>query len=259
MLDIDFPDREYELGGLIDVSIIVTPDRDATIRSARVDLVCNQTYTHHSEWEGSAPVTVARARYGASTSPALDFAGGMKVDQRTESYVHSTVTTLKDALFRADVTETRRVDLRSRPDAAKALANRGGRSRAQRRGRLEVCLDAVRLAGRSPWPRPKSRARRQGQAAPAPCRNIQRQAEHVQTQAPHRPGLIAGASSSHNLGVLSVWERWAQLTTVSFPRSPSFRHLSRNPVPGGCTQTGWLWASRPPLSALIWRHHSELV
>ena len=35
--------------------------------------------------------------------------------------------------------------------------------------------------------------------------------------------------------------------------------LSRNPVPGGCTQTGWLWASRAPLSALIWRHHSELV
>ena len=35
--------------------------------------------------------------------------------------------------------------------------------------------------------------------------------------------------------------------------------LSRNPVPGGCTQTGWLWASRVPLSAHIWRHHSELV
>ena len=57
MLDIDFPDREYELGGRIDVSIIVTPDRDATIRSAQVDLVCNQTYTHHSEWEGSTPQT----------------------------------------------------------------------------------------------------------------------------------------------------------------------------------------------------------
>ena len=112
MLDVDFPDREYEPGGLIDVSIIVTPDRDATIRSARVDLLCNQTYTHHSEWEGSAPVTVARVRTGAETSAMLDFAGGMKVDQRTESYVHSTVTTLKDTLFRADVTETRRVDLR---------------------------------------------------------------------------------------------------------------------------------------------------
>ena len=55
MLDIEFPDREYELGGRIDVSIIVTPDRDATIRSAQVDLVCNQTYTHHLEREGSAP------------------------------------------------------------------------------------------------------------------------------------------------------------------------------------------------------------
>ena len=62
MMDIDFPDREYELGSLIDVSIIVTPDRDATIRSAQVDLVCNQTYTHHSEWEGSNVSAIRHAR-----------------------------------------------------------------------------------------------------------------------------------------------------------------------------------------------------
>ena len=111
MLDVDFPDREYELGGRMDVSIILTPDRDTTIRSARVDLVCNQTYTHHSAWEGAKPPRVSgRGTYAVA---------GREVDQRTESYVHSTVTTLRDASFRADVTETRRVDLRIDPTPPK--------------------------------------------------------------------------------------------------------------------------------------------
>ena len=61
MLDIDFPDREYELGGRMDVRIILAPDRDVSIRNARVDLVCNQTYTHHSAWEGrTVPTMVGR-------------------------------------------------------------------------------------------------------------------------------------------------------------------------------------------------------
>lgn len=111
MLDIDFADREYELGGSIDVSIIVTPDRDTTIRSAQVDLVCNQTYTHHSSWEGATPPRVS----GRGTYPVA----GREVDQRTESYVHSTVTTLKDTLLRAGVTETRRVDLGINPSPPK--------------------------------------------------------------------------------------------------------------------------------------------
>ncbi len=111
MLDVDFPDRKYELGGRIDLSIIVTPDRDTTIRSARVDLVCNQTYTHHSSWEGATPPRVSgRGTYAVA---------GREVDQRTEPYVHSTVTTLKDTVFRADVTETRRVDLRIDPTPPK--------------------------------------------------------------------------------------------------------------------------------------------
>ena len=149
MLDVDFPDREYELGGRIDVSIIVTPDRDATIRSAQVDLVCNQTYTHYSEWEGSTPPNVMRARYGGSTNPTMDFAGGTKVEQRTESYVHSTVTTLEDALFRADVTETRRVDLRIDPTPPKRLreaveADRNAAAAWSFAWTLSVSLDVAR-------------------------------------------------------------------------------------------------------------------
>ena len=200
MLDVDFPDREYELGGRIDVSIIVTPDRDATIRSAQVDLVCNQTYTHHSEWEGSTPPNVMRARYGGGTNPTLDFAGGMKVDQRTESYVHSTVTTLEDRggnprpfQGRCHRDAPRRPE--DRPDPAEAVES-GGRGRPKRLCRLELCMDAVRLAGRSARPRPQGRARSKDQAASAPRRNIQREAEHVQTQAPHRPGVTRGPSSS---------------------------------------------------------------
>ncbi len=141
MLDIDFPDREYELGGRIDVSIIVTPDRDATIRSARVDLVCNQTYTHHSSWEGATPPRVSgRGTYAVA---------GREVDQRTEPYVHSSVTTLKDTLFRAALTETRRVDLRIDPTPPKrfreaAEAHRNAAAAWSFAWTLSVSLDVAR-------------------------------------------------------------------------------------------------------------------
>ncbi len=113
MLDIDFPDREYELGGRIDVRIILTPERDLRIRNARVDLVCNQTYTHHSAWEGG---TAPRIGYSGR---GVYVAGGMDVDQRTESYVHSSARALEDASLRAGVAETHRVDLRVDPSAPK--------------------------------------------------------------------------------------------------------------------------------------------
>ena len=113
MLDIDFLGREYELGGRIDIRIIVTPERDVRIRSARVDLVCSQTYTHHSAWEGG---TAPRVGYSGR---GVYVAGGMDVDRRTESYVHSTVSTLEDASLRAGVTETHRVDLRIDPTPPK--------------------------------------------------------------------------------------------------------------------------------------------
>ena len=149
MLDIDFADREYELGGRIDVSITLRPHRDIRIRHARVDVVCNQTYTHHSEWEGNVPASVTRARTGAMTSELVDFAGGAKVDQRTESYVHSTVTTLKDTLFRAVVTETRRVDLRIDPTPPKRLreaveADRNAAAAWSFAWTLSVSLDVAR-------------------------------------------------------------------------------------------------------------------
>ena len=141
MLDIDFADREYELGGSIDISIILTPDRDTTIRSARVDLVCNQTYTHHSAWEGATP-----PRFSGRGIYAVK---GMEVDQRTEPYVHSTVTTLKDTLLRADVTETRRVDLRIRPTTPKrfreaAEAHRNAAAAWSFAWTLSVSLDIAR-------------------------------------------------------------------------------------------------------------------
>ena len=141
MLDVDLPDREYELGGRMDVSIIVTPDRDTTIRSARVDLVCNQTYTHHSSWEGATPPRVS----GRGTYPVA----GREVDQRTESYVHSTMTTLKDTLVRADVTETRRADLRIDPTPPKRWdqaveAHRNAAAAWSLAWTLSVSLDVAR-------------------------------------------------------------------------------------------------------------------
>ena len=115
MLDIDFPDREYELGGRIDVRIILAPERDLRIRNARVDLLCNQTYSRHSAWGGG---TAPRVGYSGR---GVYVAGGMDVDQRTESYVHSTVSTLADVSLKAGVMETHRVDLRIDPTPPKRL------------------------------------------------------------------------------------------------------------------------------------------
>ena len=166
----------------------MTPDRDATIRSAQVDLVCNQTYTHHSEWEAQVSASVTRARTGVRTSELADFAGGMKVEQRTESYVHSTVTTLKDTLFRADVTETRRVDLRIDPTPPKRLrvaaeADRNAAAAWSFAWTLSVSLDVAR--GRD------SKVEREVRIKlPPPGRNDQREATHVQAQATYRSERI---------------------------------------------------------------------
>ena len=147
MLEVDFPDRDYELGGSIDVSIIVTPDRDVTIRSARVDLVCNQTYIRHSEWEGG-PASLG-GHSGRISGGGVFVRAGIDSDQRTESYLHSTVTTLEDALLKAGVTETRRVDLRIKPTTPKRLreaveANRNAAAAWSFAWTLSVSLDVAR-------------------------------------------------------------------------------------------------------------------
>ena len=108
-LSIDFPDKEYELGDRIDVSLILTPSRDVSIRKARVDLVCDQTYTQHSAWLGG---TVPRVGYSGR---AVYVEAGSNVGQSTESYVHSTTSTMNDVVLRAGVAETRRADLRIDP------------------------------------------------------------------------------------------------------------------------------------------------
>ena len=142
MLDIDFADREYELGGRIDVSITLRPHRDIRIRHARVDVVCNQTYTHHSAWEGG---TVPRVGYSGRGVVA----GGMDVDQRTESYVHSTVRALRDTSFTAGIAKTHRVGLGIDPMPPKRWnqaveANRNAAAAWSFAWTLSVSLDVAR-------------------------------------------------------------------------------------------------------------------
>ena len=87
----------------------MNPHRDVRVRDARVDLVCDQTYTHHSAWEGG---TVPRGGYSGR---GVYVAGGMDVAQRTEPYVHSTVCALEDTSLKAGVTEAHTVDLKIDP------------------------------------------------------------------------------------------------------------------------------------------------
>ncbi len=147
MLDIDFPDREYELGGRIDVRITLAPEQDVRIRNARVDLVCNQTYTHHSAWEGG-PASLG-GHSGRISGGGVFVRAGIDSDQRTESYLHSTATTLEDAVLKAGVTETRRVDLRIKPTTPKRLreaveADRNAAAAWSFAWTLSVSLDVAR-------------------------------------------------------------------------------------------------------------------
>ncbi len=87
-----FDDRTYRLGETVDITVILTPSKDVSVRSARVELLCEQRYVR---WEGM-PTVVSGARLSQTS---LSQGGGM--DSRTEPLVHSGVRFLDETMLSA--------------------------------------------------------------------------------------------------------------------------------------------------------------
>ena len=87
-----FEDRSYKFGETVDLAVF-GPTSDATIRSARIDLVCEQKY---SNWEG-VPQVVSGARLSMTS---ISQGGGSS--SNTEEAVHSSHEFLRDTRLSSD-------------------------------------------------------------------------------------------------------------------------------------------------------------
>jgi hypothetical protein len=118
-LGIDLEDREYELGDAINVQVTLTPNGDVRVRQARVDLVCEETYTR-SERGIVMGVGGAQGIQGGNPLTTTDYVSGSSwTNQRTESYVHSSVVLLEDTTLRSGSPITRSARLQIRRELPK--------------------------------------------------------------------------------------------------------------------------------------------
>lgn len=100
-LSLEFESRAYTLGETIDAVVELRPTSDIRVRSARLDLVCEEHYTQR----------------GVSFVP--DFYAGMNpsgqtrqvANDRKEQFVHSTVRFMEETHLTGGATATRRVSL----------------------------------------------------------------------------------------------------------------------------------------------------
>ena len=152
-LSLEFEDRDYGLGDMIDIQVRLVPNGDVDVREARVDLVCEERYARHESgivigFGGAASIQ------GGSTSKSTDYVpASSSVSLRTESYVHSSVVFLKDATLRSGAPSAHSTRLQIQPfspthlDEARDL-HRDAKSSWTFKWRLVVSVNVVR--GRDP-------------------------------------------------------------------------------------------------------------
>ena len=95
-MSFEFENREYDLGDTIDIQVNLTPDGDIGVREARVNLVCEELYSRNKRGI-VIPAGGSGLIQGGNTFKSTDYVPASSwVDQRTESYVHSSIVFLKD-------------------------------------------------------------------------------------------------------------------------------------------------------------------
>ena len=96
-LSLDFDDREYDLGHTIDIKVNLAPAGDVGVREARVDLVCEELYSRNERGVVIPVVGGSGLIQGGNTFKTTDYVPASSwVNQRAESYVHSSVVFLED-------------------------------------------------------------------------------------------------------------------------------------------------------------------
>ena len=126
-LSFDFENSWYELGDTIDIQVNLIPNGEVELREARVDLVCEEIHTRNQSG-------IAMGSGGASSIAGGNFSRSndyvpatTSVNQRKESYVHSTVQFLKDKTIHPNdlITYNAKLQIQQQPpthfEDAKAL------------------------------------------------------------------------------------------------------------------------------------------
>ena len=114
-LSFDFEDRKYDLGDRIDVQVNLTPKGDVDVREARVDLVCEECYSRR-ESGVVIPAGGSGLIQGGNSFTSTDYIPPSSgVNQRIESYVHSSAVFLKDRTLRSDGPSAHEVRLQIQP------------------------------------------------------------------------------------------------------------------------------------------------
>ncbi len=100
-LSFQFEDREYNLGDTVDIQVNLKPAGDVSVREARVDLVCEEVYSRNQRGV-VIPAGGSGLIQGGNSFKSTDYVPASSwVDQRAESYVHSSVVLLQDGTLRS--------------------------------------------------------------------------------------------------------------------------------------------------------------
>ena len=92
---LEFDDRAYKLGEVIDVTLELVPRGDVEVREARVDLVCEVRHVEtHTIMMRTREQVIMAARYGGSGSMPPRIAKRV-VEEHAETTVHSSMVLLK--------------------------------------------------------------------------------------------------------------------------------------------------------------------
>ena len=120
---LEFDDRAYKLGEVIDVTLELVPWGDVEVRQARVDLVCEVRYVEtHTIMMRTREQVIMAARYGGSGSSMPPRIAKRVVDEHAETTVHSSVVLLKNVGLPAGVLRRCSARLKiplERPDRAR--------------------------------------------------------------------------------------------------------------------------------------------
>ncbi len=101
-LSLEFDARTYNLGDTIDVFVELQPSANVSVRSGRLDLVCEERYIQRGE--SFVPDFYGNTfTYSGQTSHVAK--------ERKETFVHSTVQFMEETRLTGGATESRRVRL----------------------------------------------------------------------------------------------------------------------------------------------------
>ncbi len=117
-LNVTFEDRPYKLGETVNLVVELDARGDAEVREGRVDLVCEERYTEvYVRQFPASHGLAARGSMGQSSSVRIPGYSKQVTERHRDTYVHSSVTFLKDTRLQSGTPVVLNVKLEVGPEA----------------------------------------------------------------------------------------------------------------------------------------------